>query len=107
MPHYGTLENEENLFEVKINVNGWVNPIYIQYVFKEINGQIYTYWCIKGTNHIFTILTDQINKSYLSYNDHFKDALIIFRNDYISWKEQKFQYSWQKEYEKIFRKFII
>jgi len=107
MPNYGNLDNTFNKSTLLIkNLNGWISPITIELGNTKENGKIYTWWKIKGTAHIFTIQTSLLNQ-FKSHEDHFKIALTTFRDDFIEWYNSGFSEKWMREYNFMFRKFII
>lgn len=107
MPHYGNLENTHNRTELTIEwMKGWKTPIVIEMGSVEDNGTINTHWRVKGTAHMFTIPTMQLNR-YESHLDHFRMALETFRDDYMQWHEDDFSEKWMREYHYIFGNFIV
>lgn len=105
MPNYGTLDDVQNIKEIKIETSGWKNVV-IQFGHTERNGIVYLHWRIKNTAHIFTVQSQQINKMGSTLEEHFKIALATFRTDYIAWWKDGFKHKWQREYEFMFKKFI-
>ena len=86
---------------------GWVNPLYIEYAignYPDIN----YYWRVKDTLHTFVIPAKRLNYITLgNYEKHFEEALLAFREDYISWAKDGFYLEWQREYYEQYHRFII
>lgn len=107
MPHYSNLSGVQNIHELIIDdLEGWKTPLIIEIGNKEVNGKIFTHWKVKGTAHVFTIPTEAINQ-YGSHIDHLKQALETFRNDFKEWYEMGFSEKWMREYDFMFRNFIL
>lgn len=107
MPHYGNLENTYNRNEIKLELDGWINPVIVEYGYIDLNDVLYLHWTIKGTSHIFTIQAQQANKMNSNLDEHFKVTLDVFKDDFLNWAKEDFKYDWQKEYAKIFKSFLI
>lgn len=100
--------------EVTISPKGWVPNIVIEYAPAQANkydplGSIV--WRVKGTTHTFSIYEKELNERVKdrNYGEHFKEVLEGFREDYLSWWEDK-DYEgceWREEYKKQFGRFII
>ena len=92
----------------KINIDGWVNPITIEYGQNLYNTQPSYYWRVKGTEHTFIILIKQLDiLSKGNYAKHFEEVLKKFRSDYQEWSEEyNFEAEWMQEYKRQFNKFI-
>jgi hypothetical protein len=108
MPFIYDFKNLENIKETKINPIGWVNPLIIEYgvgIWSDIPS---FYWRVKGTSHTFTIPVTRMN--YVSkgkYEEHFKEVLEAFREDYIGWAGENFYCEWMQEYKNIYSKYIV
>jgi hypothetical protein len=111
MPHNFDFSKLENVKTIEVNPEGWVTPLYIEYgiaINLEISGTLDYYWKVKGTQHTFTIPV--IRMDYLSAGDYkklFENVLEIFREDYISWKNEGFVTQWSNEYREQYSRFII
>lgn len=112
MPNNFDFSTLKNIKTIEVNANGWVTPLTIEYGIKEESptfGDLNSYhWRVKGTKHTFVIPV--IRMDFLSsgdYKKHFEKSLEVFRDDYMSWKEQNFNIEWMKEYETQFSRFII
>lgn len=65
MPFYFDMNNTDiGIKEVKVNPEGWVNPVTVEYTI----GQAHRYdttvsviWRVKGTEHCFTIGEQKLN----------------------------------------------
>lgn len=99
--------------KVSVNPRGWRGPIEIEYGLAQVN-RFDTFtsivWRIVGTSHTFTEYEPVINKYAKSnYAEHFTKTLEGFRDDYLSWWEDK-RYKdceWKNEYREQFGKLII
>jgi len=108
MPNNYDFSKLENVKEVKINPEGWVKPITIQYGTGRYGNSPSYFWRVKGAKHTFVIPVIRID--YLTegnYAKHFEEALWGFREDYKSWAAQSWQAPWMREYRDQFSKYII
>jgi hypothetical protein len=107
MPNFYDFSKLENVREVIVNPEGWINPLKIEYGTGE-HGEILCYfWRIKGTKHTFVIPV--IRMDYLtegSYAQHFEEALEGFREDYKGWSDEGWYAPWMQEYRGEYSKFI-
>lgn len=98
---------------IDIDVDGWKSPITIEYCVVQVHKfdpVLSVVWRIKGTEHCFTIEEQRLNNiSNGNYKEHFRQALIGFRKDYLSWftREEYSNCDWKYEYEHQYGKFII
>lgn len=92
-----------------VKPKGWVSPIFIEYGLGLHYGTLPSYfWRVKGTKHTFVIPIIRLHfLSSGNYEKHFSKVLEGFREDYMEWKINGFQYNWQQEYQKEYSKFII
>lgn len=111
MPFNYNFNNVNNIKTIEINPNGWVNPIIIEYGIgrpKPYDNFPSVIWRIKGTTHCFTIYEPRINFiSKGDYANHFKETLEKFKEDYLSWEDEKYKgCKWVNDYREQFGKFI-
>lgn len=112
MPFNYDFNKVSNVKTVNINPNGWINPITIEFgigrphIYDNFPSII---WRVKGTTHCFTIYEPRINFiSKGNYEEHFKEVLEKFKDDYLSWKSEQYKNcSWVDEYRKQYSRFII
>ena len=107
MPFNHDFVDIQNIREVELHVEGWVDPIFVEYGLGIHQTTPSYFWRVKGTKHTFVIPVLRMN--FLSsgdYKKHFSEALKKFREDYIEWKEEGFISEWEKEYHQQFSKFI-
>lgn len=108
MPHIFDFNKLSNVKQIRLKLEGWIDPLFVEYgigQYKDLNSY---FWRVKGTNHTFVIPTTRIN--YLSsgnYDTHFKKVLSVFRQDYMEWKANNFSADWMQEYRKEFGQHII
>ena len=114
MPFYFDIENSgKEIKEVKVNPEGWCNPITVEYVIAQAHRYDTTLsviWRVKGTRHCFTIGEQKINiLSHANYPKHFEEVLRNFRIDYLHWfTEPAYDNAeWKYEYQRQFDKFIL
>ncbi len=111
MPHNFDFSKLENVKTVELKVDGWISPLYIEYgIYTGVEtGDVASYfWRVKGTLHTFVIPI--LRMDFLSsgnYVQHFTDTLEGFRQDYLSWVEEGFKYTWSKEYKEQYGRFIV
>ena len=94
--------------EVKVNPEGWINPLTIEYDIGLYGDTPAYHWRVKGTTHTFVIPVLQLN--YLSSGDyaaHFKKVLEGFRKDFLDWRKEGFYTEWMQEYKKQFSNYIV
>lgn len=114
MPHiYDFKKCIGEIKEIKINPEGWVNPITIEYGVTQHNEHdpmLSVVWRIKGTTHTFSIYERRLNViSHSNYEAHFTEALENFREDYLSWFEDD-RYkdvAWKEEYRQQYGEYIL
>ena len=108
MPNNYDFSIFKNINEVSVTVEGWKSPLLVEYAM-EYHGDVPScFWRVKGTTHTFIIPLVRLN--YLStgnYAEHFNKTLSVFREDYLSWKEQGFTADWVSEYREQFSEYII
>jgi hypothetical protein len=107
MPHEYDFSKLNSTQQMEVHPKDWVEPLFVEYGM-GIHGSTPAYfWRVKGTKHTFVIPVLRMN--FLSsgdYEKHFSEALEIFRNDYIDWKNQGWITEWMQEYRKQFSGFI-
>ena len=107
MPNNYDFSKLENVKELEVNPNGWVNPIFVEYgVDFELSSDYY--WRVKGTQHTFVIPVPRMN--YISsgnYEKHFTEVLEKFGEEYKGWGSGGFHMPWMREYEAQYRRFIL
>lgn len=102
------MDFDDNLKETNIKLFGW-NEIIIEHKIRRYgsSASFEMCWNVKGTNHIFRIPLQTFYKhSNGNYEEHFKEVLGIFREDYITWSQQGFTEEWMRKYKKQFGKYI-
>ena len=98
---------------IDISPNGWKCPITIEYCMAQArpyDTMVSVCWRVKGTSHTFTIYENRLNLiSNGDYSKHFKEALELFRQDYLSWftLEEYENCEWRDEYKQQYSRFII
>lgn len=111
MPNNLDFSKVKDIKTIEVNPEGWISPLYVEYGIlddDQISGILSYCWRVKGTLHVFVIPVSRMDfLSSGNYKQHFTDVLETFRSDYISWKEQGFQYPWVQEYRDQFNRFII
>lgn len=111
MPHNFDFSKIENIKTLDVKVDGWIYPLYIEYGIYdgiETGGVPSYYWRVKGTFHTFVIPV--LRMDFLSsgnYRQHFENALKIFKEDYLQWRNEGFITEWAREYNQQFSRFII
>jgi len=111
MPHNSDFSKLKDVKTIEVNPNGWIQPLYIEYGIydgAEVSGVLSYYWRVKGTLHTFVIPISRMD--FLSsgdYKKHFEDALVGFKDDYMSWKEDGFITDWSREYRDQYSRLII
>ena len=109
MPNSCDFSNLKNVRTIKINSEGWITPILIEYGigYPETEDSPHYYWRIRGTDHTFIIPMARLD--YISsgdYGKHFSEALEGFRADFFEWKRTGFSAPWMQEYRDQFSKYI-
>ena len=107
MPFNHDFADIQNIREVELHVEGWVDPIFVEYGLGVHQTTPSYFWRVKGTQHTFVIPILRMN--FLSsgdYEKHFKEALSQFRQDFLEWKEGGFASDWAKEYRTQFSRYI-
>ena len=112
MPHNFDFSGIENFKSMEINPQGWISPLHVEYGvandIQNFSGIPSYFWRVKGTLHTFVIPV--LRMDFLSggdYKKHFENALIAFREDYLTWQKEGFATDWSREYECQFKNFII
>ena len=107
MPNNYDFKNLDNIKEVNVNPEGWVNPITVEYGV-SYHGEVLSYfWRVKGTKHTFVIPVIRID--YLSegdYEKHFKEVLEGFREDYKGWASEGWYADWMQQYRSEYSRYI-
>ena len=110
MPNnYKKFSDLEKINYLNINIDGWINPLIIEYGIGLYNNVIESYfWRIQGTKHTFIIPIKQLNfLSKGNYEEHFKMFLKEFRDKYKMWEQEyNFEAEWMQDYYRQFHKFI-
>ena len=107
MPFNHDFSDIQNIREIEIHPEGWIDPIFVEYGLGIYQTTPSYYWRVKGTQHTFVIPVLRMN--FLSsgdYEKHFKEVLGKFREDYIQWKEEGWIFDWSQEYRQQFSRFI-
>jgi hypothetical protein len=108
MPHVYDFSKLTIIQQMKVHPKGWVEPLFVEYGM-GIHGTTPSYfWRVKETNHTFVIPVLRMN--FLSsgdYGKHFDEYLEGFRQEYLEWKSEGFYVPWMKEYQEIYRNFIV
>jgi len=109
MPNNYDFSNLNDVKEILIHPQGWVNPLIVEY------GQGYPahsetqsyHWRVKGTKHTFVIPVVRMNFiTEGKYETHFEEALEGFREDYKGWAEEGWYADWMQAYREDFSRFI-
>jgi len=107
MPHNYDFSKLENIKEVKVHANGWIDPLTIEYGVGYHAENLSYFWRVKGTKHTFVIPVIRID--YLSegnYTQHFREVLESFREDYKKWAKEGFSQDWMQAYRNDYSKVI-
>jgi len=107
MPYNYDFSKLNNVKEVIVHVNGWVDPLIIQYGIGYHAENLSYFWRIKGTKHTFVIPTMRMD--YLTegkYAQHFKETLEVFLEDFNQWAKEGFKTEWMQAYREDFSRFI-
>lgn len=109
MPNNVDFSKVKNIQKTQIKPDGWINPLTIEYGTSEELYAIPSYfWRIEGTQHTFMLPI--VRMEFISHGNfakHFEDVLEVFREDYISWKEQGINTNWADEYRQQYERFIV
>ncbi len=107
MPNDYDFSKLENVQARRVEPEGWITPLYVEYG-TGLHGGIPSYfWKVKGTSHTFVIPI--LRMDFLSkgeYEAHFKEVLEGFREDYIEWNSKGWNSEWMQEYREQYRDFI-
>jgi|AntAceMinimDraft_6_1070360.scaffolds.fasta_scaffold46428_2 hypothetical protein len=108
MPHKADFSVITNIKEMRINPEGWIDPITVEYgLGMKYNIPSY-FWRVKGTEHTFTIPISRFEfLSSGNYGEHFEMVLKKFREDYLEWKNSGFEVEWQREYRDQYNRYIL
>lgn len=108
MPNlYPNFKESYFIDELSVNIDGWINPICIEYGYTWINNHQFLLWQIKDTTHTFRILTHELHRLGCTIDQHFITILQDLRNNYIEWLFYENQESWMLEYIQIYKNYII
>lgn len=114
MPFYFDMKNTDNgIKEVKVNPDGWVNPVTVEYTVAQAHKYdttVSVIWRVKGTEHCFTIGEQKLNVlSHANYPKHFEEVLRNFRLDYLNWFSDPIYENaeWKYKYKRQFDRFIL
>lgn len=114
MPFHFDIEGTgRQVQEVKVNPDGWVNPVTVEYVVAQAHKYdttVSVIWRVKGTDHCFTISEQKLNVlSHANYPKHFEEVLRNFRIDYLHWfTDPDYEKAeWKYEYQRQFGRFIL
>lgn len=87
--------------------DGWY-PVDIEYSFNFQTNIEYLVWKIVGTDHVFKIQSDIVEKIHKeNIRDHFLKTLERFAYHYKNYKELGYADDWKEEYKKKFGERII
>ena len=93
--------------EITVNPKSWNGPLKIELCDVWSGDHAFTYWRIKDTAHVFTILTDYLESlGYESIHEHIEEILKTFRDDYKQWHNGGLNEPWMWEYKEMFEKLI-
>ncbi len=114
MPFYFDIDNSgKEIKEVKVNPDGWRNPIFVEYIVDQAHKYdttVSVIWRVKGTHHCFTISEQKLNVlSHANYPKHFEEVLRNFRIDYLHWfTDPTYERAdWKYDYQREFDRFIL
>jgi len=108
MPNNFDFSKLEDVKTIEVNPTGWITPLFVEYGIYDTKFALIYCWRVKGTQHTFMILVSRMDfLSSGNYKGFFENALEIFREDYIDWKNDGFVTEWSKEYREQFSKFIV
>jgi hypothetical protein len=107
MPHHCDFSEFDKIYEIEIDVIGWVSPLNIEYSYVMDFEDTKLYWRVKGTTHTFTIPVTELNKiSKGNITQHLQQALTVFRDDVVKWTVEGLKEKWMREYSYMYRNFI-
>jgi len=107
MPNNYDFSTLNDIKEIRIYPQGWVNPILVEYGIGQHGESQSYFWRVKGTKHTFVIPVLRMN--YITegnYEEHFQEALEGFREDYKRWAEKEWGTDWMQGYHRDFSRFI-
>jgi len=109
MPNFVDFDTITDVKDIKVQANGWLEPLYVEYgVGMHFDNVPSYFWRVKGTKHTFVIPITRFH--YLStgnYGKHFVEVLEGFRGEYLEWEKGGFDgVGWQTEYEKEYTGYI-
>ena len=107
MPNNYDFSKLKNVKEKKVNPEGWVSPLTIEYGQGYHNDTLSYHWRIKGTKHTFVIPI--IRMDYITggeYEAHFEETLQGFREDYKEWAAKGWETEWMQAYREDFSRYI-
>ena len=85
-----------------VEVDGWY-PVDIEYSYNLQTTIVYLVWKIVGTNHVFTIQADIVDKIHgENVKEHFIKTLERFLEHYHNWKKYGYADDWKEKYKKEF-----
>jgi len=111
MPYNFDFSQLTDIKTIEVHPKGWITPLQVEYGIAEdikTYGKLSYFWRVKGTQHTFVIPIVRLD--FLSkgdYKKHFNETLESFREDYITWKKEGFQYEWARDYERQFSQFVV
>lgn len=107
MPNFYDFSSIKEVNETRVNPEGWINPLTIEYGIGEYS-DVACFWRIKGTRHTFVIPVKRLDFiSEGNYGKHFEEALRAFREDYLSWAGEGFYTGWMQEYREEYKRYIL
>lgn len=107
MPNNRDFSKIKDIKTIKVNPNGWISPLYVEYGQAFYDAAPAFFWRVKGTRHTFVIQVTRMD--FLSQGDyvkHFNESLEVFAEDYKEWAAENFIYEWQKEYRDQYAEYI-
>ena len=107
MPNYYDFNKLDNIKEIRVCPEGWVDSLIVEYGIDYYKENLSYYWRVKGTQHTFIIPV--IRMDYLTegeYVIHFEEVLEVFREDYKKWASEGWNTEWMQAYRRDFSKFI-
>ena len=107
MPNNRDFSQIVDIKTVELKPEGWVSPLYIEYGIDSYNGIPSYFWRVKGTLHTFIIAVTRLDfLSQGDYNEHFKEFLENFREEYLTWAEKGFNQEWMQQYREQYFAFV-
>jgi len=107
MPNNYDFSKLENVQSSRVEPEGWITPLYVEYGTGLHGGVPSYFWKVKGTSHTFVIPI--LRMDFLSkgdYEAHFKETLEGFRKDYVGWNGEEWYAEWMQDYREQYRDFI-